>query len=77
MDYISPVRYGEGLADVVIGQQYAVAAAFQGTIVLSGGASAVQGGRVLRAENIVYNVESGRAEAIGERPSLTFVLPEK
>ncbi|GHV28459.1 hypothetical protein FACS1894167_05500 [Synergistales bacterium] len=49
----------------------------RGTIVLSGGASAVQGGRVLRAENIVYNVESGRAEAIGERPSLTFVLPEK
>jgi lipopolysaccharide export system protein LptA len=49
----------------------------RGTIVLSGGASAAQGDRLLRAENIVYNVESGRAEALGERPSLTFVLPEK
>jgi lipopolysaccharide assembly outer membrane protein LptD (OstA) len=46
----------------------------RGTIVVSGGASAVQDGRSLNAGSIVYHLVSGRVEALGDRPTITFEL---
>ncbi|MDR1515151.1 MAG: hypothetical protein LBS45_05600 [Synergistaceae bacterium] len=46
----------------------------RGTLVISGGASASQEGRSVRAANIVYHIDSGRVEAIGDRPSIAFEM---
>jgi lipopolysaccharide assembly outer membrane protein LptD (OstA) len=44
----------------------------RGTLVISGGAFASQEGRSVRAANIVYYLDSGRVEALGDRPSIAF-----
>jgi lipopolysaccharide export system protein LptA len=48
----------------------------RGTLVISGGASAFQEGRSLRAANIVYHMDNGRVEAIGGRPSIAFEMSD-
>jgi lipopolysaccharide export system protein LptA len=46
----------------------------RGTLVISGGARAIQPGRDISAANIVYHLGSGRVEALGERPTITFEM---
>jgi lipopolysaccharide assembly outer membrane protein LptD (OstA) len=46
----------------------------RGTIVVSGNAQAIQEGRSLTAGSIVYHLDSGRVEALGERPTIIFEM---
>jgi lipopolysaccharide export system protein LptA len=48
----------------------------RGTLVISGGAFASQVGRNLSAANIVYHLDSGRVEALGDRPSIAFEMSD-
>ncbi len=45
----------------------------RGSIVVSGGVTAVQGDRTLRAESLVYFLSSGKIEAVG-KPQIVFPL---
>jgi lipopolysaccharide export system protein LptA len=46
----------------------------RGTIVVSGGAHATQEGRRLQAASIVYHLDGGRVEALGDRPTISFEM---
>ena len=46
----------------------------RGTLVITGGVRAIQEGRSLSAGSIVYHLDSGRLEALGERPTITFEM---
>ncbi|MDR0648340.1 MAG: hypothetical protein LBF92_03290 [Synergistaceae bacterium] len=48
----------------------------RGTLVISGNASATQEGRSVRAANIVYHLDGGRVEALGDRPTIAFEVPD-
>ncbi len=47
----------------------------RGTLVVSGGARAVQDDRVVEAENLVLHLDSKRIEALG-KPQITFMLKD-
>jgi lipopolysaccharide export system protein LptA len=67
---------GEGDAHTRITGDKGVFSRDRGTLVISGGAFASQKGRNLRAASIVYHLDSGRVEALGDRPSIAFEMSD-